>query len=292
MADITAAPTRPPSAKACAPQAKTPQLGSRLRVVLFALPLLFGWAVIYQRRFHPKSQLLPPTFALCSSPHQFQIYTLDPQQPWVECLVVAAGKLTHVGSLDHVRATYGDRQTLGGKDGIKMFRMKRGQMAMPGLIDSHAHLLQYGESAHAADLVGAKSVGEVVERVAKFVEGNKELKEDKSKFILGLGWDQTKWEGGQFPSAADLEADARLAGRPIYLKRIDVSTPTCCQATTPSSAAETWPLLPAGARAVGFAEHPGPDESPARHGFRWQNCPRRGRQSDRHHARQRNGPRQ
>lgn len=217
------------------PSPKTPHLGSRVRVVLFAVPLLFGWAVIYNRRFSPATQLLPPTYALCSSPHQLQIYTLVPARPWVECLVVRDGKLAHVGSLEDVRTQYGDRQTLGGKDGIKMFRMKRGQMAMPGLIDSHAHLLQYGESVHAADLVGAASVGEVVERLVKFVEGNKEVKEDKSRFILGLGWDQTKWEGGEFPSAADLEADPRLAGRPIYLKRIDVSRPALSMTLVPDA---------------------------------------------------------
>jgi len=224
---VKSASPKPGLGKAGAP-ARTPQLGSRVRVVLFALPLLFGWAVVYSRRFAPKAEVLPSTYALCSSPHQIQIYTLDRAQPWVECLVVRDGSLAHVGSLDDVRAKYGDRQTLGGKNGIKMYRMKRGQMALPGLIDSHAHMLQYGEGVHAADLVGAASVGEVVERLAKFVEANNEVNEDKSRFILGLGWDQTKWEGAQFPTAADLEADKRLAGRPIYLKRIDVSWSLSC----------------------------------------------------------------
>lgn len=209
--------TTPASTKGLPAQTRS----TKLRILLFGLPILAGWAVIIHRRTSSTAAALPSSYSLCSSPHQLQIYTLDPAQPWVECVAVQDGLLAHVGSLEDVRAQYGDRQTTGG--GLKMFRMKRGQMALPGLIDSHAHLLQYGEGVAAADLVGASSVQDVIERLAAYIAREPGLLEDKSRIILGLGWDQTKWAGAAFPTAGDLEADPRLARRPIWLKRIDVS---------------------------------------------------------------------
>lgn len=60
---------------------------------------------------------------------------------------------------------------------------------------------------------------DVVERIANWIAARPDVLDDRSKFILGLGWDQTKWPGAAFPTAQDLENDPRLAGRPIYLKR-------------------------------------------------------------------------
>jgi hypothetical protein len=42
---------------------------------------------------------------------------------------------------------------------------------------------------------------DVIERIAKFIRSDPELLADPSRFILGLGWDQTKWAGGEFPRA-------------------------------------------------------------------------------------------
>lgn len=83
-------------------------------------------------------------------------------------------------------------------------------------------MLQNGEAASAVNLVGSTSVQEAIERIAKFIAADPELLKDRSRFILGLGWDQTKYNPPAFPTAQDLEADPRLKGRPIYLKRIDV----------------------------------------------------------------------
>jgi len=70
-------------------------------------------------------------------------------------------------------------------------------------IDSHAHVLQYGESESAVSLVGASSVVEVRERIANYIESSPLHKYNTSQFILGLGWDQTKFTdtNGNFPTA-------------------------------------------------------------------------------------------
>ncbi|BGP58099.1 hypothetical protein JCM8202v2_005756 [Rhodotorula sphaerocarpa] len=145
-----------------------------------------------------------------------------------QCIVVNDGEIVGRGSRDQVRAEWGDLETkgkgFGRNGGVKIFYLKPGQTLMPGLTDAHAHVLQQGESASAVNLVGATSVREVVDRIAAFVEADPELREDRTRFILGLGWDQTKYQetDGAFPTASDLDRDERLRGRPIYLKRIDV----------------------------------------------------------------------
>lgn len=84
--------------------------------------------------------------------------------------------------------------------------------------------MQYGESVASVQLVGANSVSECIERIALFISLDPVLLADPTLLILGGGWDQTKFTDSNngFPTAAQLESDPRLAGRPIVLKRVDV----------------------------------------------------------------------
>ena len=42
---------------------------------------------------------------------------------------------------------------------------------------------------------------EVIERLVSFVNADPFLRDDRARFVLGLGWDQTIWPGGRFPTA-------------------------------------------------------------------------------------------
>ncbi|GJN93897.1 hypothetical protein Rhopal_006956-T1 [Rhodotorula paludigena] len=125
----------------------------------------------------------------------------------VQCVVFDAGKVVGRGSLAEVRSEWGDLDTtgkgIGRRGGVRIHYLKRGQTVLPGLTDAHAHVLQQGEASTAVNLVGATSVQEVVDRIARFVEADPELQADRSRFILGLGWDQTKYAdtGREFPTA-------------------------------------------------------------------------------------------
>ncbi|GAA5977870.1 hypothetical protein JCM21900_002194, partial [Sporobolomyces salmonicolor] len=237
-----APPSPPPPASSSAPStapkghpastssAHRPRPLSRLRLLLVALPLLFLWYLVFSRRFAPKP--LPARYAVCAR-SAGGIITMDEsdgaRELRVQCIVVAEGKIVGRGTVEEVRATWGDRDTRGslapqGGEAVKLFWLKRGETILPGLIDAHAHLLAYGESKSAVDLIGATSVAEVVDRIAAFIDRDPDLRTDRNRFILGLGWDQTKYDdtGRKFPTAHDLDRDPRLKGRPIYLKRIDV----------------------------------------------------------------------
>ena len=133
------------------------------------------------------------------------VYTVDDRRPTAEAFAVEDGRFVAVGSEDEVRDGRADwaRVDLGGA------------AVVPGLIDAHAHLLGLGEALLQADLVGTRSVGEVVERLREFSATLPD-----GAWITGRGWDQNDWGGdGAFPTRADL--DAAFPDRPVWLGRID-----------------------------------------------------------------------
>ena len=71
-----------------------------------------------------------------------------------------------------------------------------GRVAIPGLVDAHAHLLGYGLAARRADLVGAETVEETLERAADHGEAHPD-----DPWVLGRGWDQNDWPDETWPDA-------------------------------------------------------------------------------------------
>ena len=71
-----------------------------------------------------------------------------------------------------------------------------GAHVIPGLIDSHLHLILGGLSLSRLDLSTPASQQELVEAVAAAA-----ARVPRSGWLLGGGWDESQW-GGQLPSAA------------------------------------------------------------------------------------------
>lgn len=89
-----------------------------------------------------------------------------------------------------------------------------GKFMLPGLIDSHGHILGYGEALSSVDLTGTRSVQEAAERITRFAKENGE-----QEWITGRGWNQVLWTSKQFPTAETL--DNAVPGKPAALRRID-----------------------------------------------------------------------
>jgi len=89
-------------------------------------------------------------------------------------------------------------------------------VVLPGLADAHGHLVSFGESLEALDLVGTASVEEVIERARRAAAGL-----PAGAWLVGRGWDQNDWPEGarDFPDRALL--DSALGDRPVVLERID-----------------------------------------------------------------------
>ncbi|THV06783.1 hypothetical protein K435DRAFT_848853 [Dendrothele bispora CBS 962.96] len=180
------------------------------------------------------------SFALCT-PEGNNIYTVDADNSRTQCVLVHKARIVKTGSLDQVQLHWDTSVVL---HSIKSFThlpvlwTKPGSIVVPGLSDSHAHILEYGASQQLP-LEGTQSINDTVKRVRDYILANPDIQTDKSKFILGGGWDHTVWPTSRWPSAADLDADPIITGRPVVLQSKD------CHALWVSSAAlETSLPLP------------------------------------------------
>jgi len=90
----------------------------------------------------------------------------------------------------------------------------RGRTVIPGLVDSHVHLMEAGFAAMGLDLSGTASLAEAQARIAEYA-----ARYPDRPWIVGTGWDEAQWKLGRFPTSAEL--DAAVANRPVWLKRAD-----------------------------------------------------------------------
>ncbi|MDB5034800.1 MAG: N-substituted formamide deformylase [Chlorobi bacterium] len=89
-----------------------------------------------------------------------------------------------------------------------------GAMILPGLVDTHCHLIGIGLMASRVGLRGAASAGECAERVAERVRATA-----PGEWIVGFGWNQEEWTERRMPDRATL--DRLIADHPVALYRID-----------------------------------------------------------------------
>ena len=89
-----------------------------------------------------------------------------------------------------------------------------GTTVVPGLTDAHGHLYGLGLSLDTVSLVGLPTFDEAMARVK-----TRASTAQPAEWILGRGWDQNRWPGKQFPTAAPL--DGAIPDHPVWLRRID-----------------------------------------------------------------------
>lgn len=109
-----------------------------------------------------------------------KIVTLDPSRPEATALAARAGSIVAVGSDAQIQALVGPETEVVRLDGM---------LAVPGLIESHGHLLNLGVLRMNVDLKTTRSWEEVVERVREAAGSAK-----PGAWIFGRGWHQEKWE--------------------------------------------------------------------------------------------------
>ncbi len=104
----------------------------------------------------------------------------------------------------------GDRRP----SGVDYLLDGKGQYVIPGMIDSHTHVMAMGFAAMTLDLSGTVSLADAQARIAAFAAEN-----PGNRWIIGTGWNQEKWGLGRFPTAAEL--DEVVPDRPVWLERAD-----------------------------------------------------------------------
>jgi len=111
---------------------------------------------------------------------QANIYTLDSLRPKAQAVAVKDGKIVFVGDNEQAEVFIGDdtqHLQLGGRT------------VTPGLIESHAHLLNVGYNKINLDLLQTTSYDQIVEMVAE-----KAAEAQPGEWITGRGWHQSKWD--------------------------------------------------------------------------------------------------
>jgi len=84
-------------------------------------------------------------------------------------------------------------------------------MILPGLTDSHGHVMSLGRRLSSLDLRGMTSAAAVADAVRSRVSNG--------DWITGGGWDQNLWPERRDPDHRPLTTAA--PDRPVYLRRVD-----------------------------------------------------------------------
>ena len=132
-----------------------------------------------------------------------QLITVDAKDSVAQALAMRHGRIIRVGSDGEVRRLIGPETTV-----IDL----HGRAATPGLIDSHAHVLNTGlVELFEIDLSHAASISEITGALAKRV-----AKARSGDWVVGSGWDEGKLLERRYPTAEEL--DAAAPGNPVWLE--------------------------------------------------------------------------
>ena len=128
------------------------------------------------------------------------VWTGDVAAPHAEVFAVdvATGRFVYVGTAADARSS----PQLAAAAGPAAAQLEvvdlQGGHVIPGLIDSHLHLIPGGLSLSRLDLSSAASKRQLIDAVAA---ATGQLQEGSGHWLLGGGWDESHW-GGEMPSAA------------------------------------------------------------------------------------------
>lgn len=119
------------------------------------------------------------------------------------CLVIEDGRILEIGSSELCEKYRG----------MARFLDAEGCVLIPGIVDSHMHLLSYALSLDRLDLRGVRSIEELKEAIRSRARASK-----RGEWIVGHGWDQENLRERAYPRAEDL--DEASGENPVLLTRV------------------------------------------------------------------------
>jgi hypothetical protein len=131
------------------------------------------------------------------------VITMDPARPRVAAVGIVDGRVVATGTRDEALAACPPGTAELALPGT----------IVPGLIDSHVHMLWGGRGTEELEVGDAKSVAEVLERLRAFAAAHP----DREWLAGRAGIDPEFLAEGRFPTAAEL--DEAAGGRPVFLDR-------------------------------------------------------------------------
>lgn len=104
-----------------------------------------------------------------------RIHTLDSQRPYVECLAVREGTIEATGSADEIASRFG---------GSLEWLDVRPAVVLPGLTDSHIHLVEWALGLAQPDLAGTSGMRETLAQVSRVAAAS-----SREAWLEFKGWD-------------------------------------------------------------------------------------------------------
>jgi hypothetical protein len=148
---------------------------------------------------------LPPDLILYNG-QLHAVHAHPPERPQPTAVAIANGRFLAVGDNADVRALAGfhTRQIdLGGR------------LALPGLTDAHFHYRDWALSRRRLSLVRSSSLEDLRRRVAETASDT-----PAGRWILGQGWNETRWPEPTMPTRDDLDEVA--PDYPVLIWRSDL----------------------------------------------------------------------
>ena len=127
------------------------------------------------------------------------IITMNPDYPTAQAVAISKNRILKVGTNRQINRLIGDDTKVLNLDG---------KTVVPGLIDTHIHVADYGRCLMWLDLTTAKSITEL-QRLLK----EKAAQTQAGKWIVGRGWNQSCLK--RMPKTTDL--DAATPDNPVIL---------------------------------------------------------------------------
>jgi len=133
------------------------------------------------------------------------IWTVNPDQPQAEAVAVEGGRILQVGSTLEIKKLAGVKTQI-----IDL----KGDLVLPGFIDSHTHFLDGGFSLLRINLRDAKSKEEFIAKIR-----NKAEELEKGVWILDGNWDHQQFTPPELPRKDWI--DEVTLHNPVYVNRYD-----------------------------------------------------------------------
>lgn len=134
--------------------------------------------------------------------HNGKIHTMDDENTIEEAVAIKDGKIVEVGPERQILNKYSADEYIDIQD----------KDVYPGWIDAHGHIMSYSRSKLSVDLIGCRSMDEILLRIERYQS------KYKRPFIIGRGWDQSLW-GDKMPTNEQL--NEHYPNIPVCLFRID-----------------------------------------------------------------------
>ncbi|SKC76205.1 amidohydrolase [Maledivibacter halophilus] len=122
-----------------------------------------------------------------------KVATMDSLGTIAEAIGIKDGKIDIIGTNDEVL-----RRKSSNTEIIDL----NNRLVLPGFIDSHMHMLNYGYTSQQLALGDSRSVDDLIKSGARYL-GDKQIK--KGNWVLGRGWNQDYFIEKRFPNRKDLD---------------------------------------------------------------------------------------